>query len=174
MASRISDHSWTRKGFSLLWNREVLSELATPDQVISMRQLFRLKDNWCEDLPAASGNALIVAGFEGCLDALTPKDGQIWLERSLKSCILSFQDKYQGQAALILWLPSGKQRIQMNRATDSYLWCCGAEFSGQKLPLGQALWAGSEADARPITPCAKSDPPLDDSAWIGLYHPRIS
>lgn len=170
----IRDQSWTRRGISLLWNAEILSQLVTPEDVVSIRQLFMLVNHWPQDLPAAGGNALVVAGIDGCVDALTPEDAHLWLQADLKSCILSFQDEYEGQAGLVFWLPSGRKRISMTPATDAYLWRCAAPFSQQSLPIGQALWAGAESDAERIISTNESDLDIDGSAWIGLHHPRIS
>jgi len=165
---------WTRKGFSLLWDVTVLSKIVDSDQVISMRRFFSLVGQWQEDLPAANGNALVVAGLDASLDALTPDDASQWLEEQLRPAMLSFQDYYQGDAALIFWLPGGRSRIEIQRATNTYLWRCGLTAGGQRLPLGQALWAGAEADAGHIM--AGNDPQtdLEGKDWIGLHLPRIS
>ena len=76
----VSDQSWSRRGLSLLWGAEALSQIAQPHQVVSVRQLFALSRAWPEDLPAADGNAVVVAGVDGCLDALSPEDAAQWLE----------------------------------------------------------------------------------------------
>ncbi|KKJ00051.1 hypothetical protein [Prochlorothrix hollandica] len=165
---------WTRKGFSLLWDVTALSKIVESDQVISMRRFFGLVGQWQDDLPAANGDALVVAGLDASLDALTPDDASQWLEETLRPAILSFQDEYEGDAALIFWLPGGRPRIEVQRATNTYLWLCGQPYRNQQLPLGQALWAGAEADARHIM--AGSDPQadLEGRDWIGLHLPRIS
>ncbi|MFB1488916.1 MULTISPECIES: hypothetical protein [unclassified Thiocapsa] len=64
-------------------------------------------DDWPDELPAAEGDALIVAGLEGCLDVLSGEDAAQWLETDLREAVFSFQDFYEGQAGLILWAPSG-------------------------------------------------------------------
>ena len=105
--------------FSLLWDAKALSKVVSPPNVVSLREFFCLTNSWPVNLPGKGGDALIVAGVEGCLDALNDDDGQEWLETDLKQLILSFQEEYEGQAALILWLPSGGSRIKMvgaNRA----------------------------------------------------------
>jgi hypothetical protein len=45
------------------------------------------------------------------LDTLAPADAEAWLDQELRPLLLSFQDEYEGQAGLILWLPAGKQRV---------------------------------------------------------------
>ena len=67
--------------------------------------------NWPDDLPSNGNNTLVVAGLEGSLDLLTPEDAETWLGDAVKQAILSFQDAYDGQAALIFWLPSGCSSI---------------------------------------------------------------
>lgn len=165
---------WTRKGFSLLWDAPTLAGIVAPDQVISMRQFFSLVGQWKEDLPAADGNALVVAGLEASLDALKPEDASQWLEETLKPATLSFQDEYEGQAGLIFWLPGGRDRVKIQRATNTYLWLCGPAAGGQRLPLGQALFAGAEADAGHIMAGQDRQADLEGKDWIGLHLPRIS
>ena len=112
--------------------------------------------------------------WKGCLDALSADDGSTWLETDLKGIILAFQDEYQGQAALILWLPSGRRRITMSPTTEAYSWKSAALRTAPALPIGRCLWAGADADAARIVVSDLPDPDLDGSAWVGLYHPRIS
>ena len=108
------------------------------------------------------------------VDLLDPIEAEKWLMSDLLPAILAFQDEYSLEAALVLWLPTGKNRVKMNRATEAYSWVCAAPHSNQYLDLGRILWAGAAADvARIINPdCTNSDP--DGPAWIGLYHPRLS
>jgi len=168
------DSGWMRRGFSLLWDAEALSKVITPSGVVSIREFFAMAKSWPEDLSGANGDALVVAGMEGCLDALSHEDGRTWLETDLKQAILSFQEEYEGQAALILWIPSGRRRIRMIRATEEYFWKAGASKNTRDLPIGRYLWAGAESDVARILISDTPDPDIDGEAFVGLYHPRIS
>ena len=164
------DSVWMRRGFTLLWDPIVLSNVVSPPAVASIREFFAMKKAWPEELPGADGDALVVAGVEGCLDALEDDDRRVWLETDLKPAILSFQDEYQGQAALILWLPSGRRRIKMVSATEEYIW----KNRSSELSIGRYLWAGAESDAARIIASDVPNPNVDGDAYVGLYHPRIS
>lgn len=170
----VSDLSWTRRGLSLLWGAEALSRIAQPHAVVSVRQLFALGNTWPDELPAADGNAVVVAGVDGCLDAMAPEDAARWMEEDLRRLIVSFQDHYENQAALILWIPDGRRRIVMPRATEQYEWHCAGGYRGQSVPLGRCLWAGADGDVRRILDRVDSSQDPDGNAWIGLNHPRIS
>lgn len=165
---------WKRRGVSLLWGGEALSVLAQPQQVVSIRQFFAMVGQWPDDLPCNAGNTLVVAGLEGCIDLLPPDEAEDWLKRDCLPAILQFQDEFDGSGALVFWMPTGKNRVKMNRATEGYSWVCSAPHSNQHLDLGRILWAGAEADVgRIIDPdCTNSDP--DGPGWIGLHHPRLS
>jgi hypothetical protein len=141
--------------------------------------LFAFSFAWPEDLPASDGNAVIVAGADGCLDSLSPDDATRWLEEDLRRLIIGFQDRYENQAALILWMPDGRRRIAMPRATEQYEWQCSGSHVGKSVPIGRCLWSGADSDVRRILDPvhhdhseANLDP--DGPAWIGLNHPRIS
>ena len=163
-----------RRGFSLLWDARELAKVVSPPGVVSLRGFFALSKAWPDNLPASSGDALVVAGVEGCLDALTDEDGRKWLETDLKQLILSFQEEYQGQAALILWLPSGRRRVTMVGATEQYFWKSNSTRTPPGLPIGRCLWAGAESDAARIIISDAPQPDVDSDAYAGLYHPRIS
>lgn len=165
---------WKRRGVSLLWGGEALSVLAQPQSVVSIRQFFALVGTWPDDLPCNDGNTLVVAGLEGCIDLMDPIEAEAWMKSDLLPAVLAFQDEYSLEAALVFWLPTGKSRVKMNRATEAYSWLCSAPYSNQHLDLGRILWAGAEADVgRIIDPdCTNSD--SDGPAWIGLHHPRLS
>lgn len=167
------DSVWRRRGCSLLWNSAALSTVAEPHEVVSLRQFFAMADEWPEALPGAGGDVLVVAGVEGCLDVLSAGDATTWIETDLKHAVLAFQDHYAGQAALIVWLPTGRKRIGMAMATERYYWTRTAG-TAERLPIGRCLWAGAESDAARILVSDAPHPNPDGDAWVGLYHPRIS
>jgi hypothetical protein len=170
----LREDRWKRRGISLLWDAATLSQLAAPHEIVSIRQLFALIGHWPDDLPSNGGNALVVAGLEGCLDLLSPADAEQWLEGDLRTVVLACQGHYNSDAALIFWLPTGRERVRMNRASETYTWACAASYSGQQLPIGRILWAGAEADAVRLIDPASTNADPDGPAWIGLYHPRLS
>ena len=166
--------SWARRGISLLWGGSALGDIVSPAKVVSIHGFFSMAPNWPSELPGADGNALVVAGLDACLDCLTPDDGELWLEEDLKPQILSFQDEFQGSAALVFWLPPGRKRVHMNRASEQYYWACAGSHQDRTVPLGRCLWAGAESDVRRIIIPVDGNTDPDGLAWIGLNHPRIS
>ena len=155
------DSGWMRRGVSLLWDAVALSKVVSPEGVRSIRELFAMSRSWPEELPGFGGDALVVAGVEGCLDALAHDNGQVWLETDLKPVILQFQDEYEGQAALILWLPSGRSRISMVPATEEYLWKTRSHLRGS-LGFPSAAVSGQ---APSLTPHALSSRPRRIRTW---------
>jgi len=170
----LRSRGWMRRGFSLLWEPRALAEVIAPTAVVTIREFFSLRKAWPDDLPGAQGNALVVAGLEGCLDSLAEKDAVTWLESDLKSAVLSFQEHYEGQAALILWLASGRARIGMELADEEYFWKVDAGRDGTRLPLGRSLWGGAESDVARIIVSDEKEPDVDGPGHVGLHHPRIS
>ena len=168
------DDAWMRRGFTLLWGFKMLAHVVQPSQVVSVRQFFAMANAWPEELPASGGDALVVSGFEGCLDVLSGQDAEHWIENDLKEVILSFQDEYQGQAGLIFWLPSGRNRISMTGASEEYYWKHGASESGRGLHIGRLLWSGAENEVERLLDSEDSVADYDGEAWVGLHHPRIS
>jgi hypothetical protein len=167
------NQGWPRRGVALLWDAATLSSLNASQEVSSLRQFFALVDDWPEDLPAADGNALVVSGFEGCLDVLSEDDAVRWIETDLKEAILSFQDFYQGQAGLILWAPSGRNRIAMKGASEEYFWKHRG-FGSDGLPIGRLLFSGAENEVERLLNTDDPHADYDGKHWAGLHHPRIS
>jgi len=165
---------WMSRGFSLLWDPRVLTEVIAPKAVLSLREFFALRKEWPENLPGVGGNALVVSGLEGCLDSLSEQDGIAWLETDLKAAVLSFQEHYQGQAALILWLAAGRSRVGMAPANEEYFWRSPPGRDTVRLPLGRCLWGGAESDVARILVSDEKYPDFDGEAYVGLFHPRIS
>lgn len=173
MVRTLQGNSWTRRGLSILWSNELLGKLGNATSVISMREFFFLSDNWPEVLPAGDGNALVVSGLEGCLDILSPKDAEEWVENDLKEKILSFQEEYEGQAALVLWTPSGRNRFKMSGSSEAYTIKHGAKGEPD-LPIGRLLYSGAENETQRILIGDDNNIDYDGPAWAGLFHPRIS
>lgn len=172
---RIQRHEdWKRRGFSLLWEPRVLTDVITPCDVVSMRDFFLLRKSWPDSLPGGGGDTLVVAGLDGCLDSLSERDAVEWLETDLKAAVLSFQEHYEGQAALIMWSASGRNRISMDLADQQYFWKIAAGRDAGRLPIGRCLWGGAEADVARILVSTEKDPDIDGEAYVGLHHPRIS
>lgn len=166
---------WKRKGFSLLWSAEALAALAPPNEVVSLRRFFAMARNWQDDhLKSNNGNALVVAGLEGCLDLLSPDDAAPWLEERVLPKVLSFQSTFESDAALIFWLTSGKNRIKQNAANESYSWHCSGAHSNETIELGRILWGGAELDAIRILDTTTRSQGSNGSAWIGIYMTRLS
>lgn len=165
---------WKRRGVSLLWGGKAFSVLAQPQSVISIRQFFAMVGHWPDNLPSNDGDTLVVAGLEGCLDLLHPSEAEGWLDGDLRPAALAFQAEYSLEAALVFWLPTGKNRVRMNRATEAYSWVCAAPHSHQSLELGRILWAGAEANAGRIIDPGDVNTDPDGPSWIGLHHPRLS
>lgn len=168
------DSGWMRRGFSLLWSTDLLGRVAEPSQVVSMRQFFALSEAFPEELPSFDGNALVVSGLEGCLDILERADAERWMESDIKDAVLAFQEEYEGQAALIFWLPSGRSRITMAGASEEYYWKHVGSKSGEGLHIGRLLWSGAENEVERILDTDNDNADYDGKAWVGLYHPRIS
>ena len=168
------DNAWMRRGLTLLWGAETLTRAAHPSQVVSVRQFFAMANAWPEELPASGGDALVVSGFEGCLDVLSGQDAEHWIENDLKEVILSFQDEYEGQAGLIFWVPSGRNRISMKGASEEYYWKHSPSKSGRGLHIGRLLWSGVENEVERLLDSEDSTADYDGKAWVGLHHPRIS
>ena len=161
------NNNWQRRGFALLWDTQTLSELASPSEVLSMREIFALKDQWPDV------DTLVVAGLEGSLDVLSSADAHTWLSGDFRDLVMSFQDFYEGQAGLVLWMPSGRDRISMNRATEEYFWTHRDSGAGG-LPIGRLLFSGAENELERLLNTAESGVDVDGKNWIGLHHPRIS
>lgn len=167
-----SNNGWTRSGCTILWSTELLGRVCKPTEVVSVRQLFTF-DKWPELLPSCDGNALVVAGLEGCIDILSLGDSERWVEQDLKDRILSFQDEFEGQAGLIFWVPSGKGRISMEGGSEEYFWK-HSEKTNPGMHLGRLLYAGAENEVERILDSTERDADYDGKAWAGLYHRWIS
>ena len=161
------DTVWQRQGISWLWSAEALASVANAAEVWSLRQFFRAGRSWPDELPSNGGNTLVVAGLDGCLDLLRPEDAEVWLGGEIKEAILSFQEAFSGELALIFWLPEGKRRIHINSATDAVTWRCAAPHSAKSLDFGRVLWG--EANEYPQEILL---PATETSA--GLFHRHIS
>lgn len=170
----LRDNSWTRRGVTLLWDAEALMEVVQPRDVVPLRRFFGMKGHWPDVLPASGGDAIVVAGLDGCLDSLEEQDAVQWLENDLRAVLLSFQQAYEGQAALVFWLPTGRARLSMNPATEQYIWKCSSSLSGAELDIGRCMWSGAQVDLKRIIRSDEPNPDYDGPPWIGLFHPRSS
>ena len=161
------DTVWQRRGTSWLWDDEALAQVGKASEVWSLRQFVQAIGHWPEDLPSNDSNTLVVAGLDGCLDLLTPTDAESWLASGMKDAILSFQEFYDGQAALIFWLPTGAGRITVNPATDAVNWRCSHPNAHEQIDFGRVLWGEAHEYPQEIM--------LGDGAKAaGLFHLRIT
>lgn len=163
---QLLDTVWQRRGTSWLWDEEARNHICTASEVWSLRQFLRAVGNWPSDLPSNGSKTLVVAGLDGSLDLLTPVDAEAWLGDAIKPAILSFQDEYQGDAALVFWLPGGHSRIRVQAASDEVGWLCHTPH-GYQLDFGRILWGQANEYPQEILLRA-------GSKSAGLFHLRIT
>ena len=161
------DTVWQRRGISWIWDATALAQVCAANEVWSLRQLLKNVDQWPEDLPSNKNNALVVAGLDGVLDLLEPDAAEFWLGDAIKNAILSFQSFYETDAALIFWLPSGKNRIVINPATDAVGWRCAPPHRDTALDFGRILWGEANEYPQEILLSEVRGP-------VGLFHLRIT
>jgi len=164
---RVLDTVWQRRGTSWLWDEQARNQICAASEVWSLRQLLQAAGNWPDELPSNDGHTLVVAGLEGSLDLLSPTEAEEWLAGVIKGAILSFQDAYEGQAALVFWLPFGHSRIRIHAATDSVSWLCEAPHRGSQLDFGRVLWGEANEYPQEILLRQEEKP-------AGLFHLRIT
>jgi len=163
---QLRDPVWQVRGTSWVWDEEARNQICTASEVWSLRQFLRAKGNWPDDLPSNGGRTLVVAGLDGSLDLLTPGDAEAWLGDAIKPAILSFQDEWGGDGALVFWLPGGHSRVSANTATDEVGWLCHAPH-GHQIDLGRILWG--QANEYPQEILLR-----DGGRPAGLFHLRIT
>lgn len=163
---QLFDTVWQRRGTSWLWDEEARNHICVASEVWSLRQFLRAAGSWPADLPSNQGKTLVVAGLDGSLDLLAPTDGEAWLGDVIKPAILGFQDEYEGEAALVFWLPVGHSRLRVQASTDAVKWLCHAPH-GHQIDFGRILWGEANEYPQEIF--------LRDSAKaVGLFHLRIT
>lgn len=166
---QLLDTVWQRRGTSWVWDEEARNQICAASEVWSLRQFLRAAGShrkWPDDLPSNCGKTLVVAGLDGSLDLLTPTDAEVWLGDAIKPAILSFQDEYQGDAALAFWLPGGHNRIKAHAATDEVGWLCHTPH-GHQIDFGRILWG--QANEYPQEILLR-----DGGKPAGLFHLRIT
>lgn len=166
---QLRDTVWQRRGTSWVWDEEARNQICAASEVWSLRQFLRaskVPGNWPDDLPSNGGKTLVVAGLDGSLDLLTPTDAEAWLGDAIKPAILSFQDEYEGDAALAFWLPGGHNRVRAHAATDEVGWLCHSP-NGHQIDLGRILWG--QANEYPQEILLR-----DGGRPAGLFHLRIT
>lgn len=164
---QLLDTVWQRRGTSWLWDDEALGQVCAASEVWSLRQFIQARGHWSDDPPSNDNNTLVVAGLDACLDLLAPPDAEAWLGEEMKDAILSFQEFYDGQAALIFWLPSGAGRIVTNSATDAVRWRCAHPNASDSLDFGRVLWGEAHEYPQEILLRNEAKP-------AGLFHLRIT
>ena len=163
---QLRDPVWQVRGTSWVWDEEARNQICAASEVWSLRQFLRAQGNWPDDLPSNGGRTLVVAGLDGSLDLLTPGDAEAWLGDAIKPAILSFQDEWGSDGALVFWLPGGHNRVRAHPATDEVGWLCHAPH-GHQIDLGRILWGQANEYPQEIL--------LREGAkTAGLFHLRIT
>jgi hypothetical protein len=161
------DIAWHSRGTTWLWDEAALPALGPVADAWSLRRWLRTVGQWPNDLPGAGGQVVLVAGLDMALDAQPAADAETWLRDVLKPAVLSFQAAYDGGGALVFWLPTGRNRMKVNSATDAVTWACGGADHGKALDFGRILWgaAGDYPQQLLLQP---------GGAPAGLFHARIT
>jgi hypothetical protein len=163
---QLRDPVWQVRGSSWVWDEEARNQICAASEVWSLRQFLPARGTWPDVLPSNGGRTLVVAGLDGSLDLLMPGDAEAWLIEAIKPAILSFQDDWGSDGALVFWLPGGHNRVRAHPATDEVSWLCHAPH-GHQIDLGRILWGQANEYPQEIL--------LRDSGKpAGLFHLRIT
>jgi hypothetical protein len=162
----IYDDRYRRKGFSLLWNLSAIKNFGGYKDVLTLRQFLAFIQKVNSNQEIEFEEKPLVVGLEGVLDVLPFDDAERWLGEVLKPAILTYQEFYEGERSLILWIPSGNGRIVESPALGHYLW----KLNGRSLEIGRILWGGSDDGLFQL----HSKNENNQQEWIGLHHTRIS
>ena len=163
---QMRDPVWQVRGTSWLWDEEARNGICVAGEVWSLRQFLQSKRRWPDELPSNSGRTLVVAGLDGSLDLLTPPEAESWLSDAIKPAVLSFQDEWGGDGALVFWLPGGHNRLKANAATDDVSWLCHVP-NGHHIDIGRILWGQANDYPQEIALREGAKP-------AGLFHLRIT
>ncbi len=166
---QLKDSVWQRRGTSWVWDEEARNQICAASEVWSLRQFLRASKapgSWPDDLPSNGGKTLVVAGLDGSLDLLTSPEAELWLDGVIKAAILSFQDEWGSDGALVFWLPTGHTRIRIHPVTDEVGWLCHAPH-GHQIDIGRILWG--QANEYPQEILLR-----DGGRPAGLFHLRIT
>ena len=163
---QLLDTVWQRRGTSWIWDEEARNQICSADEVWSLRQFLKAVHKWPDDLPCNEGKTLVIGGLDGSLDLLTSNDAEAWLGDAIKPAILSFQDKYEGDASLVFWLPNGHSRVKVLATTDEVNWLCHAPH-GHQINFGRVLWGQANEYPQEILMRQSGKP-------AGLFHLRIT
>lgn len=174
MVNVIEGPTWQRKGVSLIWKPEALARVSPYGDTVSLREFYTLKNAWPDTLPHSNGKALAVSGLEGMLDILDDGNAESWLQDEFRHAVLSFQDHYSGDCAVLFWLPNCRNRFNFDRPNERYFWKRRGASAEDTIHIGRLIYAGAETELDRIIISDKPDTDPDGDAWAGLYHPRIS
>lgn len=164
---QLLDTVWQRRGTSWVWDEEARNHVCAANEVWSLRQFLRAASKLPDDLPSNKDKTLVVAGLDGSLDLLAPADAESWLNDVIKPAILSFQDHYAGDAALVFWLPNGQNRLKVQTSTDGVRWLCAAPHNPIQIDFGRIIWGEANEYPQEILLRESGKP-------AGLFHLRIT
>jgi hypothetical protein len=179
MKTPLRDIAWQSTGVSVIWDASALHKVGPLSRSLSLREFLC----WAaEDFSESSARArfmdesrqrcVCVAGVEAALDALSPAEGDQWLESRLQPAIRKFQSILAdggGGSALLLWMVN-HARFHENLADDSISWECAGVHRGHKLRFSYGIWNGAQRDVQRIVPSYAVNPDIG----IGFYLQRIS
>ena len=171
MSEPLLDDVWKRRGINILWDGGTLTAMDAAKKVISLRHFFELyQDGWPDDeMPWIEDDALMVAGLDVAIDAMTPEESELWIEQQVYTKIQDFQSAFDSQASLIFW-KADQNRWHESTGEVEYHWHLAGKFNDPLLPIGRCIWIGAQSGVRLIE---KNDS-SGNSRWIGLHHNRIS
>jgi hypothetical protein len=170
MVKRSPNIAWIQRGFALLWNSNGFSLGDRDLEHVTLHQ-FLTRDEPVNSLRV--GQQLVVTGLEACLDVLTPADAERWVEEDLHRALLYFQDRYETQVPLVLWMPGSARRIDYDGFEDHLRWRFGGGPEAPVLDLGRLLFRGAVRDALWIREDGVDLSP-DGTSTYGAWLERIS
>jgi hypothetical protein len=107
------------------------------------------------------------------MDCLDPRDGEQWLKRELWPVVEAFQRMYEGEEALVFWLPGRRNRFTLREQGGGYSWACDAANENH-IHFTRSLFGGADRDIHEIQNPLSKSPNVAGGDWWGLHLRRIS
>ena len=163
---QLEQTGWQRKGISWLWDADARNQVCASPEIWSLRDFLAAAPSraWPDKLPSNGGNALVVAGLDACLNLFDPVEAELWLKNEYKPALKNFQNHFNGELALLFWLPVGGSRLVVKQPSDDVVWICQKPTMAE-VAFGRILWGNTGNNPQEI---------LQGGVRAGLYHKQLS
>ncbi|HVA45326.1 MAG TPA: hypothetical protein VNH11_02975 [Pirellulales bacterium] len=141
----LTSSSWRRRGCSIVWSPELLSDLIVEQDAVPLRTVLTWMASGFPDSPPGDRPTVLVGGLQTVLSTASSSSADAvydWLRQNMLPLVRAFQSRWD-RVGLVFVMDGPRQLFDYNMADDVIYFGSAGQDRAKKIKLSLGIWNGA-------------------------------